>query len=206
MDGNIKKFIVFEGLDFSGKSTIIDTLRNDKLYENYYFTREPGCVDLDICKKIRDIILKEKINPITEALLFASDRNEHINYLSDVLKNKNVICDRYLYSSLFYQSVIRKLNLDFIIKINNKAYNEMIPDIIFYIKVNKEDLEARIKNRENLNELDKEILLSNRDDNDNLYYSLIKKYKNQNTQLIVINTSDNDLNQIKEKINSILLK
>ncbi len=82
------KFIVFEGIDGSGKTTQINQLTNwlnetDLIPENnqLVITREPGGTQLG--KSIRSLLLdtSQEINPdsITELLLYAADRAQHVN-------------------------------------------------------------------------------------------------------------------------------
>ena len=78
----MKKFIVFEGIDGSGKSTQIKLLNKSlkKIKENFFFTREPGGTIFS--EKIRKILVNKEINddllPLTELLLVYAARHEHV--------------------------------------------------------------------------------------------------------------------------------
>ena len=96
-------------------------------------TREPGGSLLGI--KIRELLLGNQFpnrSPMTEAFLFCSDRAEHV---SNTVKPKldagyAVICDRYFYSSLAFQSYGRGLDLKTLTEINEIAIQGVLPDLV----------------------------------------------------------------------------
>ena len=138
----MKLFIVFEGLDGSGKSTQIKAL-NDKLKLNNYDVislREPGSTEIG--DKVLEILeSSQKLTPIMEFLLFSISRSAIIDekIIPNLNENKIVLCDRYFYSSIAYQGSGRDLDNDFIHKINNKIVNDVIPDIVFYFDLTWEE-------------------------------------------------------------------
>ena len=97
------KFIAFEGIDGSGKSTQLKLLAKSLDIKGIKFicTREPG--GSDISEQIRKIIVrkqKENILPLTELLLIYAARNEHLKKkIVPNLKNRIVLCDRYFYTT-----------------------------------------------------------------------------------------------------------
>jgi len=99
-------FIVFEGVDGSGKSTQIDLL-NMKLRDqgiDHVLEREPS--DGSIGRFIRHYAEAgdRYLSPESEALLFTADRFEHSKRISQMLdQGTTVICDRYYHSTLAYQ-------------------------------------------------------------------------------------------------------
>ena len=129
-------FIVLEGIDGSGKTSIALSLK-DKLASNNYktiITREPTFFESGrLLRKYLNLFDLEKRDPIYEALLFAADRMIHVNSFIRPLLNKGyiVICDRYLYSSLVYQST-DGVPEDWIKTINKYALQ---PDCAFFIDV-----------------------------------------------------------------------
>ena len=121
------KFIVICGVEGSGKGTQINLIKEHfKGNDNIVFTREPG--GTDIAEKIRDIILNENIDPLTEAYLFAAARREHIiNKIKPSLEEgKTIICDRFVYSSLVYQGLGRNLGINFIDSLNKPVIEVFI--------------------------------------------------------------------------------
>lgn len=138
----MKLFIVFEGLDGSGKSTQIKAL-NDKLKLNNYDVislREPGSTEIG--DKVLEILeSSQKLTPIMEFLLFSISRSAIINekIMPNLNENKIVLCDRYFYSSIAYQGSGRNLDNEFIHKINNKIVDDVVPDIVFYFDLTWEE-------------------------------------------------------------------
>ena len=139
-------FIVFEGLDGSGKSTqqqlLNDKLQSDKI-SNISF-REPGST------VIGDQIVKilqsdQKLSPLSELLLFYVSRSAIIEEkIKPALANYDVvICDRYFYSSVAYQGYGRGMNIGFINQINDEVVKNIIPDLIFYMDISWEEKKKR---------------------------------------------------------------
>jgi thymidylate kinase len=104
------KFIVFEGIDCSGKTTqakrLVDYLNNE-LHKPAVFTFEPG--DTEYGKHLRLAMggeyNKEKISNAENLFLFLADRVHHmrIKVIPLLMKGYYVICDRYIYSTDAYQ-------------------------------------------------------------------------------------------------------
>lgn len=152
MDG---KFITLEGIDGSGKTTIlkkiIETLKKNGYADRLVVTREPG--GDKISEDIRNIILNNEyteMDPRTEALLYAASRRQH---LVDVIlpalnANKIVICDRFVDSSIAYQGVGRQIGIQGIKDINNFATDYIQPDITLYFDVTPEISQQRVSSRQ----------------------------------------------------------
>lgn len=127
-------FIVFEGGEGSGKSTMLDKTYN-WLKENGMScikTREPG--GIEISERIREVILdvnNTKMDGKTEALLYAAARRQHLveKVIPELEDGKIVLCDRFIDSSLAYQGYARELGIDEILKINNFAIGEYMPSV-----------------------------------------------------------------------------
>lgn len=132
-------FITLEGPDGSGKSTQIRLL-SDYLEKNGYQvvrTREPG--GTPISEKIRDIILDIKhseMDPVTEALLYAAARAQHVAQvvIPNLKSGKIVISDRFIDSSIVYQGFGRNLG-DCVKVINDIAIRGCMPDVTFLLKL-----------------------------------------------------------------------
>tara|TARA_B100001250_G_scaffold332091_1_gene297398 strand:+ start:27 stop:671 length:645 start_codon:yes stop_codon:yes gene_type:complete len=149
------KFIVIEGIDGSGKTTQINQLSkwlngNGLIPENnqLVITREPGGTKLG--KAIRSLLLdtsKEKSpDSITELLLYAADRAQHVNEIIRPSLNKGdwVISDRFCGSTLAYQGYGRKLDIKLIKDLETIATQGISPDITFLLDI---PVEESIKRR-----------------------------------------------------------
>lgn len=152
-------FITFEGIDFCGKSTQVELLRNyltdrKKIVE---IIREPG--GTKISEMVRSILLDkihENMCNETEFLLFSSSRAQLVRekirpYL---LKGYYVISDRFHDSSTAYQGFGRGLSVEAIMNIHNLAIGDTIPDVTFFIDIPVEEAENR-KRQKLHNELDR---------------------------------------------------
>jgi dTMP kinase len=112
-------FISFEGVDGSGKSTILKMLYKKLLDEGkeVVLTREPGGTNNKIAEDIRTLLLNKveySFDYRAEALLFAASRAQHVSdFINPSLEEgKIVLCDRYIDSSLVYQGLGRGLGIE----------------------------------------------------------------------------------------------
>jgi dTMP kinase len=154
-------FITFEGGEGTGKTTLIKNIAEILSHHHDVITsREPG--GSMIAEAIRDIILNPKykgVTPYTEALLLAASRAQHLDevILPALRKNKIVLCDRYLDSSLAYQAYARDLGFEFVLHINQYA-TEHLPNLTFYIDLDPLVGMARISGRDKYDRLDQETI------------------------------------------------
>ena len=152
------KFIVFEGIDGSGKTTQINQLSKwligtDLIPENnkLVITREPGGTKLG--KSIRSLLLdtsREKSpGSITELLLYAADRSQHVNEIIRPTLDQGdwVISDRFCGSTLAYQGYGRKLDINLIKDLEAIATQGIAPDITFLLDIPIEESIRRRRNR-----------------------------------------------------------
>jgi dTMP kinase len=152
-------FITFEGGEGTGKTTLIQKIAERlRPTHDVITSREPG--GSMIAEAIRDIILNPKykgVTPYTEALLLAAARAQHLDevILPALRKNKIVLCDRFLDSSLAYQAYARQLGFEFVLSINRYAVDNM-PQLTFYIDLDPEVGLSRIAHRDKYDRLDQE--------------------------------------------------
>ncbi|MBG9446549.1 dTMP kinase [Cytobacillus firmus] len=159
------KFITVEGPEGAGKTTIIDMLATNLAEEGYQVlqTREPG--GIEIAEQIRSVILDKKntkMDPRTEALLYAAARRQHLaEKVKPALDEGYIIlCDRFIDSSLAYQGYARGLGIEEVYSINSFAIEGMMPELTLYFDIDPEAGLDRInqhKGRE-VNRLDLEKL------------------------------------------------
>jgi dTMP kinase len=154
------RFISFEGIEGSGKSTQAKKLYDFLISKNIptILTREPG--GTDTCEKIREILIDEKIeklDPKTELLLNFASRIEHSEKLikPSIFENKIVICDRFFDSTFAYQGFGFGIDQNIIEKIKNIAIANLQPDITFLIDIEVDHAFNRIKQRSNNNRYEK---------------------------------------------------
>ena len=139
-------FVTFEGLDGSGKSTQADLLRNhlEESGREVVATREPGGTRLG--EEIRELLLGgAEISPWAEAALFAAARAELV---AEVIRpalerGAEVVCDRYLDSSLAYQGIARGLGVDRVLALNMDAIRSLLPDVTFLLLIDPEEAALR---------------------------------------------------------------
>jgi len=133
-------FISFEGIDFSGKSTQIELLKDYLVDHNkkVEILREPG--GTEISEKVRRILLDNK-NEImfaeAELFLFSASRAQMVRekihpYLE---KGIYVISDRFHDSSTAYQGYGRGIDLDKVQMVHQLAIGDTIPDLTFFIDI-----------------------------------------------------------------------
>ena len=148
------KFITFEGIDGSGKSTQIEFLEQKlkELNKSVKIFREPGSTALS--EKIRNILLDKKqigLSSNSESLLFAAARAQlTIEKIQPALNdNCIVICDRYIDSTVAYQGYGRGLVIEDIKKINLMATLGLVPDLTFVLDIDPKITKDRMDNEIN---------------------------------------------------------
>ena len=205
-------FIVFEGIEGSGKSYQSKRLF-ENLKKNKYFpllTREPG--GTIGAERIRRIILKdyfhknksEKFHKYTDTLLYLAARNEHMqNKILFAKRNKKIIiCDRFVDSTIAYQVYGKKVEKKLIDSVHKYILQNVKPDITFLLKVNSSQASKRLKKRKTKNRYDKfpkkfYIKAQN---------AFIKIAKNNKQKYYIFDNSYDDLNLEKKIIKIVLSK
>ncbi len=136
-------FISFEGNDGSGKTSILNALKEKLAAQGIeiILTREPG--GNKIAEQIRNVILDKnntEMDPKTEALLYAAARRQHlVEKVWPLLEQgKIVISDRYIDSSLAYQGYARGIGIDNIYNINMFATDNSLPSLTVLFDISPE--------------------------------------------------------------------
>lgn len=138
-------FVVFEGIDGSGKSTIIDSVQTHSKLN--LVTREPG--GTDIGEYLRPTLKNGVENPITELLLFQAARVEHYHKIIQPNRHRRVIlCDRFIGSTYAYQGYLRNIDSGLIDALmENTLPKDYEPDITILIDVDLDTALSRIESR-----------------------------------------------------------
>ena len=139
-------FVTFEGLDGSGKSTQAELLAEWLRAEGrtVLTTREPG--GTPVGEAVRDLVLHgEELSPWTEAALFAAARAEHVELAirPALERGEDVVCDRYLDSSVAYQGIARGLGEERVLELNLTVTGGLLPDRTFLVLVDPEEAQRR---------------------------------------------------------------
>lgn len=147
---NIGFFVAFEGIDGSGKTTLIAQVFKNLEASGLIAlkTREPGGTLAG--QAIRNLLQHAtvELSPLAEAFLFAADRTEHISTIVKPAKQRGavVLSDRSYISSLVYQTE-KTLSLQIIEEINKIALQGCYPDLVVYVDLDPEQARKRFMQR-----------------------------------------------------------
>ena len=146
------KFITFEGIDGSGKSTQARLLAGELRLKGYNVltTMEPGGTPLG--RRLRGAFLEteETVAPLAELLLFAADRAQHVEFLVKpaLEEGKIVISDRFADATVAYQGTGRGFPEKTINQIVNLATGGLKPDLTLFFDLPVEKAILRAKSRD----------------------------------------------------------
>ncbi|WP_439543878.1 dTMP kinase [Hyphomicrobium sp.] len=152
------KFITFEGGEGAGKTTqvarLAERLRAGGI--ETVITREPGGTPLG--ESIREVVLGASPEPVTELLLFAAARAEHVaKVIRPALKHGTwVLCDRFIDSTRVYQGLLGGVPGDLIGAIEMHSVAPTFPDLTFVLDVPAEEGLKRTEARGALTRFDAE--------------------------------------------------
>jgi dTMP kinase len=154
-------FLTFEGLDGSGKTTQLELLRRhlEESGRDVVVTREPGGTELG--ERVRELLLHgPDMTAWAEATLFAAARAELVERVIAPARERgaDVLCDRYVDSSLAYQGIARGLGLEPVLELNLAAVQGVLPDRTFLLLVDPARASARTgKHRDRIEREDDEF-------------------------------------------------
>ena len=176
-------FVTFEGIDGSGKSTqarlLAEALAEDG--REVVLTREPGGTELG--ERIRELLLHAgDVTPWAEATLFAAARAQLVEAViaPALARGADVVCDRYLDSSLAYQGIARGLGLERVLELNLHAIGNVLPDRTYLLLVDQEVAAGRMPgSRDRIEREDEDF----RARVDNAYRELAEVFPNRITTI-----------------------
>ena len=205
MDNKRGLFITFEGIDGCGKTTQINLLKEyleNKSYE-VITTLEPG--GSDIGKKLRQILLHHDgfVSPRAEMFMYLADRAQHIDTVikNNVEKNKIVLCDRHIDSTVAYQGYGRGEDIEEINFLNNIATANYKPNLTFVFDIDIETAQQRVgKVKDRLESEGLEFYKKVKEG----YLELAKKYPNRIKIINSNKTIEEVFEQVKKIIDEIL--
>jgi dTMP kinase len=145
------RFVTFEGVEGSGKSTLIERLAEHlrAVEHDVLTTREPGGTNFG--RELRTMLLRRGAppQPTAEALLMAADRAEHVaRVVRPALEaGRIVLCDRYGDSTIAYQGGGSGLDRARLADLNAWATGGLVPDLTLLLDLPAEDSLGRLHAR-----------------------------------------------------------
>ncbi len=131
------RFVTFEGIDGAGKSSHIGALATwlRERGAEVVLTREPGGTDL--AEKLRELVLHQPMDPLTEALLvFAARRDHLVNCIVPALqRGATVLCDRFTDASYAYQGGGRGFDKALLSQLENWVQQGRQPDLTLWFDI-----------------------------------------------------------------------
>ena len=144
-------FITFEGIEGSGKSTLMQRVEQAlrERGEDVLQTREPGGTPLG--DEVRKIFLDpaQKIGPMAEVMLLCASRSQ---LCTDVIRpalraGRTVLCDRFFDSTIAYQGYGRGMDVEELLQVCLAATSGLTPDLTFILDLPPEIALARVAAR-----------------------------------------------------------
>src|SRR5215468_6740062 len=139
-------FVTFEGVDWSGKSTQARMLAGwlEDQGRSVLSTREPG--GTPVAERVRELVLHgDEMSPWAEAALYAAARAENVAAVirPALARGADVVCDRYLDSSVAYQGAGRGLGEEPVRELSLLVTGGLLPDRTFVVALDPG--EARLR-------------------------------------------------------------
>ncbi len=151
--GKWGRFITFEGIDGSGKSTLIYAIKEKLLSkgikeDRILITKEPG--GTEFAELLREVLSRRvDREPLAELFALLAARHDHTKrkIIPALREGKIVICDRYADSTFAYQVFGRGLEYYLVTHLNKIASLKIKPDLTILIDIDPKVALGRLKNR-----------------------------------------------------------
>ena len=191
------KFIVFEGLDGSGKSTHLKRLESRLLAQGRQVFRTAEPTDGETGRRIRAALSGEKpCSAAVLASLFLADRIAHNEEIREKLDaGVDVICDRYYYSSMAYQGPLT--DPDWVADMNRRCPAIAKPDLCVFLDVDYRRCKARLdkgRTRLEIYERDLGFMEATR----NAFMEILRRYEGEDRIAIV--NADREKDAVAEEV------
>lgn len=165
-------YVVFEGPDFAGKSTLTKQVA-ERL--GWRLVAEPF-TETDNSQRIKQAIISNEYDKQTELFMLAASRLEAFDAVISPLRSEGIIADRSVVSSMVYQQVRPYWSdmdiLDFMIDTLKRKHHDIFPDHLFFLTIDHETYLERLANSDRIpDEKEKELMVKENWD------TLIEKYK-----------------------------
>jgi dTMP kinase len=140
------RFITFEGIDGSGKSTHIEAVAALMRAEGrvVQLTREPGGTPL--AERLREVLLHAPMDPLTEALLVFAARRDHVQQVIEpaLARGEVVLCDRFTDATFAYQGSGRGFDAAVLQTLEGWVHADLQPDLTLWFDLNAEQAAHRV--------------------------------------------------------------
>lgn len=204
-------FIVFEGLDGSGKSSLMQALATELESQKIDFirTREPGGTSLG--DEIRHLILRkdgQAPTPRTELLLYEASRSQHVDcVIQPALENKKwVLCDRFTASSVAFQAGGRLIELSQVEWLNRFATNQLEADLTVLLDLSVEESKKRRSGRSEASGQGEDRIESEADQfHEKVRQGFLLQAKNQSEKWLVLDARKAP-NELFDELKQFLIK
>jgi dTMP kinase len=203
------KFITFEGIDGSGKSTQLRLLTGELRLKGYNVlpTMEPGGTPLG--RRLREAFLEteETVAPLAELLLFAADRAQHVEFLVKpaLAEGKIVVSDRFADATVAYQGAGRGFPEKTINQIVSLATGGLKPDLTLFFDLSIDKAILRTNSRH-----DYETVRNRMDSETTEFYTRVRDAylavaKKEPKRLRIIDANDS-VEEIRARVMEIVTK
>jgi dTMP kinase len=197
-------FVTFEGVDWSGKSTQAELLAawlRDQ-GRTVLHTREPG--GTPVGEAVRNVVLHgHDMAPWAEAALYAAARADHVEHAirPALERGEDVVCDRYIDSSVAYQGVARGLGEDRVRELNLTVTRGLEPERTFLVLLDPATARGRAGSDRDRIEREGDDFMQRVDDG---YRSLAAAFPNRIVALDGARPADEIAEEVREHVRALL--